>query len=95
MGKKLIILDREYTVKSDLPSSYMEKIREYVESKFRELSDSHRPILEVAVLGALNITDELFQERELNRKNTDIARQIVEILEQVLSESQVGSLGCS
>lgn len=95
MGKKLKILGKEYVVESDLPSTYMEEIAEYVDSKFRELSDSSRSILEIVVLGALNIADELFQERELNRKNREIVERIVEVLERELFRSQIGSLGCS
>lgn len=95
MGKKLKILNKEYSIESELPSVYMEKIAEYVDVKFRELSGTHLSLLEIAVLSALNITDELFQERDLNKRSQDVIKQTVEVLEQGLVCNETGSLRCS
>ncbi|NIV95611.1 cell division protein ZapA [candidate division KSB1 bacterium] len=68
---KINIYGTEYPIKSDseTDSEYIRQVAEYVDSKMREIDQNTqaKSSLKVAILAALNITDELFQERELNK----------------------------
>lgn len=94
MSKRLRLLGGEHVVESDLPSEYMERIAEYVDLKFRKLSDPARSAIEIAAFAALNVTDELFQERESGERNKETAKRAIEIVEKALSDTN-SSLGCS
>ena len=55
------ICDEEYTFVAEEAPSYMQKVGSYVNDKMSELLDA---ATDAAVLTAVNITDELFKERE-------------------------------
>ena len=55
------ICDEEYTFVAEEAPSYMQKVGSYVNDKMSELLDAAKV---AAVLTAVNITDELFKERE-------------------------------
>jgi cell division protein ZapA len=59
------IFGREYKIKGHADKSYIEEMAKYVDEKMRELSGSSAlPSQDtIAILAALNIADELFQER--------------------------------
>ena len=59
------IFGREYKIKGHADEAYIQEMAEYVDAKMRELSNnSNLPSQErLAILAALNIADELFQER--------------------------------
>jgi len=84
----------KHVVESNLPPDYMERIAEYVDSKFRKLSDPTRSEIEIAAFTALNIADELFQERESSSRSRETAKRAIEVVEKALSDSN-SSLGCS
>ena len=90
---KVDIYGKEYTVKGQANSSYIESVAEYVDSKMKEV-DANVPFessLRVAILAAMNITDELFSQKSLkNVKNDDIeekARILVQELEDTLEST--------
>ncbi|MCH8288465.1 MAG: cell division protein ZapA [Candidatus Marinimicrobia bacterium] len=90
---KVDIYGKEYTVKGQADSSYIESVAEYVDSKMKEV-DANVPFessLRVAILAAMNITDELFSQKSLkNVKNEDIeekARILVQELEDTLEST--------
>ncbi len=90
---KVDIYGKEYTVKGQADSSYIESVAEYVDSKMKEV-DANVPFessLRVAILAAMNITDELFSQKSLkNVKNDDIeekARILVQELEDTLEST--------
>ncbi len=60
------ILGREYKIKGFADKNYIIKVAQYVDEKMRELSKSSSlPSHDrLAILAALNIADELFQERQ-------------------------------
>ena len=59
------ICDEEYTFVAEEAPSYMQKVGSYVNDKMSELLDSAKVgRTDAAVLTAVNITDELFKERE-------------------------------
>ncbi len=65
---KINIYGTEYPIKSDAEtdSEYIRRVAEYVDQKMREIDQSTqaKSSLKVAILAALNITDELFQEKQ-------------------------------
>jgi len=64
---KINIYGTEYPIKSDAQTDaeYIQQVAEYVDQKMREIEKNTqaKSSLKVAILAALNITDELFQER--------------------------------
>ena len=69
------IYGQQYSIKAGANSEYIKTISHYVDSKMREISSSTPTIdsLKIAVLAALNITDEFFQ---LKMKTQDADREI-------------------
>ncbi len=60
------IYGQEYSVRGGEDPRYVRKIAEYLDQRMQEIGKAGGQItsLRVAILAALNITDELFQERE-------------------------------
>lgn len=65
---KVNIYGSEYPIKGNTDIEYIKKVAQYVDSKMREVNKniSIDSSLKVSILAALNITDELFREREKN-----------------------------
>lgn len=63
---KVRIYGAEYPVRGDRDIQYIKELAEYLDTKMREVNKNVRvdSSLRVAILAALNITDELFQERQ-------------------------------
>ena len=63
---KVNIYGTEYPIKGSTDTEYIKNVAKYVDSKMREINKnvSIDSTLKVAILAALNITDELFHERE-------------------------------
>ena len=59
------IFGRDYKIKGHADEAYIQEMAQYVDGKMRELSGSSSlPSTErLAILAALNIADELFQEK--------------------------------
>ena len=76
------IYGEEYSIRSEGEPDYIRDVAKYVDSKMREIAErtANRSPARVAILAALNITDELFvvrrkEERgvrELERRASDI-----------------------
>src|SRR6267142_7047249 len=64
------IYDQIYQIKDGIQADYIKQLAAYVDSKMREIAQGSKTVdsLKVAVLAALNIVDELFQERERSGK---------------------------
>jgi cell division protein ZapA len=64
------IYDQLYQIKGGIETEYVKQLAAYVDSKMREIAQGSKTVdsLKVAVLAALNIVDELFQERERSGK---------------------------
>lgn len=60
------ICDRVYAVTGAIDGEYLERLSAYVDGKMREIQESSRTVdtVKVAVMAALNIADELFQQRD-------------------------------
>jgi len=75
------ILGKEYSIVSRVDPEYIKKAADYLDMKMREVSQTYPNITEekIAVLAALNITDELFQARDTEQSDGEIENRIVEL----------------
>ncbi len=66
------IFGTEYPIKGDVDSDYIEKVARYVDKKMREVAKELSLVSpsKVAILAAMDITDELFKAREEGKKYT-------------------------
>ncbi len=86
------IFGSEYTLIADNNENYVNEIAQYVDDKMREIdrTQSIKSSSKIAILTALNIADELFQERiyrkklidQLNEESKKINRSLIEVLEE-------------
>ena len=62
---KVNIYGNDYPIKGSTDVEYIRKVAKYVDTKMREVNKSvaSESTLKIAILAALNITDELFKER--------------------------------
>ena len=67
---KVKIFGTDYPLKVSSNVEYVQRVAEYVDTKMREVhaAKSDRPIHQIAILAALNITDELFQNQKLGQR---------------------------
>ena len=82
---KITIFGQEYSVKAPADPTYIKKIAEYVESKMREVQSgvsSTQSSNRIAILSAMNITDELFNARKkVDSDDSDIEEKITSLIE--------------
>jgi len=74
---RLKIFGEEFTVKSKADETYLQDVAHYVDQHMREISQSmpvSQPSLRVAVLAAMNISDEVFALR----KQIDETKSVVD-----------------
>ena len=88
---KVNIYGNDYPIKGNTDVEYIRKVAKYVDKKMREVDKniSSESSLKVAILAALNITDELFRERSLKKETTqedfsDTINKITERLDEQL-----------
>lgn len=64
------ILNQKFQLKTDNDESHVKIISDYVNKVFHEIEQKNHNISSqnVAILGALNIAEELFAKQELNQK---------------------------
>jgi len=75
MSVKVTIYGTEYPVKGEADDTYIQEVAGYVDGKMKEVADSLsvKSTTKVAILAALNITDELFT---LRSEQGDLAGEI-------------------
>lgn len=86
------IYGEEYTIRSDGDEDYIREVSGYVDRKMREIAEktSNKSPSRVAILAALNITDEFLKEKR--KDNHDIsalekrASDMITMLDDKLSE---------
>ncbi|RKZ11858.1 cell division protein ZapA [bacterium] len=85
---------QDYTIRADRDDEYVKTIARYVDDRMQDIARDAGQVtsLRVAILSALNIADELFQERESGRPDAvhsleERARRLVATLEEVVDES--------
>jgi len=87
------IFGREYTIRGAGSPAYISEIAHYVDMKMRQMTDSATmaSTAKVAIFAALNIADELYQDRdkfeELDESQSSELTRLSDRIEQVLSES--------
>jgi cell division protein ZapA len=88
---KVEINGSEYRIRGDADPEQIREIAHYVDSKMKEVASetSLGSSLKVAILAALNIAGELFQEREDRNTLLAIVEEKAEELSQTL-ESELG-----
>ena len=82
---KITIFGQEYSVKAPADPTYIKKIAEYVDSKMREVQSgfsSTQSSNRIAILSAMNITDELFNARKkVDSDDSNIEEKITSLIE--------------
>jgi cell division protein ZapA len=87
------IYGEEYTVRSEGDVKYIQDIAEFVDRKMRDIADkaANKSPARVAILAALNIAGELFQERQSEEGGlSDVekrANDIISLLDGTLSDT--------
>lgn len=82
---KVTIFDREYSILSGVDPGYINKAAAYLDSKMREVAGNFPGVSEnrVAVLAALNITDELFKSDRDKPMESDAEERIIRLARQL------------
>ena len=82
---KITIFGQENSVKAPADPTYIKKIAEYVDSKMREVQSgfsSTQSSNRIAILSAMNITDELFNARKkVDSDDSDFEEKITSLIE--------------
>jgi len=87
---RVTIYGQEYTVKAPADASYIKNIAEYVDQKMREVQEelaTPQVPAKVAILAAMNISDELFSIRQKNESLTDRVGQKLSSLIEMVDEA--------
>ena len=82
---KVRIYGADYIIRGQADADYIEGIAEYVDQKMREVDQNLRvdSSLKVAILAAVNIAHELFEERDLLE---DKIKHLNSLIDQHLTE---------
>jgi cell division protein ZapA len=81
------IFGSEYPIRADADSEYVKTIAAYVDAKMNEIAEKQHLVssTKVAILAAINITDELFRERRKREQTEQDVIVKAEELSEVLS----------
>jgi cell division protein ZapA len=79
------IFGQEYSVKAPADPEYILKIAEYLDGKMREVQSGFsttQSSTRIAILAAMNITDELFNAKQSgDLENTEVEQKISSLIE--------------
>ena len=82
---KITIFGQEYSVKAPADPTYIKKIAEYVDTKMREVQSgfsSTQSSNRIAILSAMNITDELFNaKKQGDSESSEVEEKITSLIE--------------
>ena len=82
---KITIFGQEYSVKAPADPTYIKKIAEYVDTKMREVQSgfsSTQSSNRIAILSAMNITDELFNaKKQGDSESNEVEEKITSLIE--------------
>jgi len=87
---KITIFGQEYSVKAPADPTYIQKIAEYVDIKMREVQsgfNSTQSSNRIAILAAMNITDELFNARKKSDVDDNAIEEKITSLIELIDES--------
>ena len=84
---KVTIYGQEYTIKAPADATYIKNIAEYVDEKMREVQEelsTPQVPAKVAILAAMNISDDLFAiKRNHEKSNNELERKVSSLIEVV------------
>jgi cell division protein ZapA len=79
------IFGQEYSVKAPADPEYIKRIGEYLDGKMREVQSGFsttQSSTRIAILAAMNITDELFKARQSgDSEDTEVEQKISSLIE--------------
>jgi cell division protein ZapA len=79
------IFGQEYSVKAPADPEYIKRIGEYLDGKMREVQSGFsttQSSTRIAILAAMNITDELFNSRQSgDSEDTEVEQKISSLIE--------------
>tara|TARA_B100000029_G_C17549886_1_gene949730 strand:+ start:676 stop:966 length:291 start_codon:yes stop_codon:yes gene_type:complete len=82
---QISIFGQEYSVKAPADADYIKKIGEYLDGKMREVQSGFsttQSSTRIAILAAMNITDELFNARQSGEsEDSEIEQKISSLIE--------------
>ena len=82
---QISIFGQEYSVKAPADPTYIKNIAEYVDTKMREVQSgfsSTQSSNRIAILSAMNITDELFNAKKKgDSDNNEVEEKITSLIE--------------
>ena len=84
------IFGQEYSVKAPADPEYIKKIAKYVDDKMREVQSgfsSTQSSTRIAILSAMNITDELFNARQKGDVDESAVEEKISTLIDLIDES--------
>jgi cell division protein ZapA len=87
------IYGREYSIRGEADPGYIAEIAHYLDMKMRQMTDNTTvpSTSKVAILAALNITDELFQRerrmRELEDGQVSVVTRLADRIEKALTDA--------
>jgi cell division protein ZapA len=87
---KVVIYNQTYSLRSDHDPNYIQDLAEYVDKRMNEIARATMTVdsLRVAILAALQLTDELFQARKdlklTEEEIADRSTKYAELLDQFL-----------
>ena len=87
---RVSIFGHEYTVKAPTDSSYIKNIAEYVDTKMREVQEGMPNVQSterIAILAAMNISDELFTNRKEKENLSSELESKVQSLIEIVDEN--------
>ena len=87
---KITIFGQEYSVKAPADPTYIKKIAEYVDTKMREVQSgfsSTQSSNRIAILSAMNITDELFNAKKKGDSDSNEVEEKITSLIDLIDES--------
>ena len=87
---KITIFGQEYSVKAPADPTYIKKIAEYVDTKMREVQSgfsSTQSSNRIAILSAMNITDELFNAKKRGDSDGNEIEEKITSLIELIDES--------
>lgn len=91
---KVTIFGNTYNIQGEASPEYISKLARYVDSKMEEISKSmvSPNLVQIAILAALNISDEYFQLRDIGSSVEDDIVQKATSLISMLEEGLMGEI---
>lgn len=87
---QVTIYGKSYTIKGKADSSYISGVANYVDMKMREVDDGAQSTQaegKVAILAGMNITDELFSNRQEKEQLENRFEERIQALTELIDES--------